>query len=154
SSDAVVGFGDSITVGQGATTPLTGGWLSLLSNLAGKPRKNFGISGSRLTVYDENSGVTRYKTQVIERPYSDTICILYGTNDVEQVSGDEFQAALETVLDGFINAGYSKTKIIVGTIPYRLGDDASAQVADFNARIVNVCAELGLPSPADVYNSM
>lgn len=154
-SNALVGFGDSITLGIGATTPLTDGWLTVLATQLDRPRKNFGIGGSRLTAFDETSGVSRYESQVIERPYSDTILILYGTNDVVAgVSGDDYQSALSIVLNGLISAGYSKSKLFVGTVPYQAGDANAVAISDYNARIASVCSNLGLPAPADVYSAM
>lgn len=154
-SDAIVGFGDSITFGSAASNRLTTAWLPLLAGALSKPFKNFGISGSSLSGATGDGGLARYGRQIAERPYSDTICILYGTNDVTGgVSSTVYQYALENIVKGLLLYGYTPNKIIIGTIPYQLSDANAATIATYNTVITNVCTLFGLNSPANIYDAM
>jgi lysophospholipase L1-like esterase len=155
-SDSIVGFGDSITFGQGATPNTSSGWLNLLGTLKGKTIKNLGLSSSWLTNGGAvATGIGRWNTEIAEKPYSDTICILYGTNDSNfSVSASLFESNLRTIVNGFIDLGYAANKIFIGTVPYKVGDATAAVTQGYNVRITNICSDLGLSPPADVYNQM
>jgi len=119
----VAGFGDSNTVGTGATS-----YLRSLSTSLGVADANIGISGSRCTALDASSGIARYQTQLISRPYTDYVVIQYGTNDIgASVSAATYAAALSTIVTGLISAGYTASKICLCSCPYqRSGANATA----------------------------
>jgi lysophospholipase L1-like esterase len=122
-AECVTCFGDSNTVGQGVSSYA----LSLASQL-GVADHNLGISGSRLTALDANSGIARWQSQIPTRPYTDYVVIQYGTNDIlASVSAATFSAALNTVVSGLITAGYSPSKICLCSNPYQQsGQNATA----------------------------
>ena len=119
----VAGFGDSNTVGTGATS-----YLRSLSTSLGVADANVGISGSRCTNWDATSGINRYQSQLISRPYTDYVVIQYGTNDIgASVSAATYAAALSTIVTGLISAGYTASKICLCSCPYqRSGANATA----------------------------
>lgn len=119
----VAGFGDSNTVGFGSVS-----YLRTLAPLLGVADANVGISGSLCTAVNATSGVTRYTTQLISRPYTDYVVIQYGTNDIiASVSAATYAAALSTIVTGLISAGYTASKICLCSNPYqRSGANATA----------------------------
>lgn len=119
----VAGFGDSNTVGTGSVS-----YLRTLAPLLGVADANVGISGSRCTNWDATSGINRYQSQLISRPYTDYVVIQYGTNDIgASVSAATYAAALSTIVTGLISAGYTASKICLCSCPYqRSGANATA----------------------------
>jgi len=119
----VAGFGDSNTVGTGSVS-----YLRTLAPLLGVADANVGISGSRCTAVDATSGINRYQSQLISRPYTDYVVIQYGTNDIiASVSAATYAAALSTIVTGLISAGYTASKICLCSCPYqRSGANATA----------------------------
>jgi len=119
----VAGFGDSNTVGTGSVS-----YLRTLSTSLGVADANVGISGSRCTNWDATSGINRYQSQLISRPYTDYVVIQYGTNDIgASVSAATYAAALSTIVTGLISAGYTASKICLCSCPYqRSGANATA----------------------------
>ena len=119
----VAGFGDSNTVGMGSVS-----YLRTLAPLLGVADANVGISGSRCTNWDATSGINRYQSQLITRPYTDYVVIQYGTNDINaSVSAATYAAALSTIVTGLISAGYTASKICLCSCPYqRSGANATA----------------------------
>ena len=119
----VAGFGDSNTVGTGSVS-----YLRTLAPLLGVADANVGIYGSLCTAVNATSGVTRYTTQLISRPYTDYVVIQYGTNDISaSVSAATYAAALSTIVTGLISAGYTASKICLCSCPYqRSGANATA----------------------------
>jgi lysophospholipase L1-like esterase len=153
--NAVVGLGDSITLGSGSTDRLTTAWLPTLASSLSKTFKNYGVGGSILTSYITDGMVARYRRQIVENPYTDTVCILGGTNDSgSAVTAETFEYAYRDIITGLIISGYSQSRIILGTVPYKLGDADAALIATYNTVITNLCTEYGLKAPADVYNQM
>jgi len=122
-AECVIGFGDSNTVGTGSIS-----YLVSLGNSLGVRDANAGISGSRCTALDASSGIARYQTQLISRPYTDYVVIQYGTNDIgASVSAATYAAALSTIVTGLISAGYTASKICLCSCPYqRSGANATA----------------------------
>ena len=119
----VAGFGDSNTFGTGSVS-----YLRTLAPLLGVADANVGISGSRCTAVDATSGINRYQSQLISRPYTDYVVIQYGTNDIyASVSAATYAAALSTIVTGLISAGYTASKICLCSNPYqRSGANATA----------------------------
>lgn len=119
----VAGFGDSNTVGTGSVS-----YLRTLSTSLGVADANVGISGSRCTAVDATSGINRYQSQLISRPYTDYVVIQYGTNDIiASVSAASYATALSTIVTGLISSGYTASKICLVSCPYqRSGANATA----------------------------
>lgn len=159
-SDCVVGFGDSITYGQGATNALTTAWMPLLKTQLGKAGyKNYGIGSSVCSnvAGSATNGQDRWDLNIPERPYSDTICILYGTNDISAggvYTATTYESALIEIVSGLIATGYAANKICIGTVPYRSNDGFASTIAQYNAKIASVTTTYGLRGPATVYEDM
>jgi len=132
-ADYVLGIGDSNT--QGINTP---SYLFALAAQLNVADANAGISSSRLTAFDASSGVTRYPN-LISRPYTDYVVIQYGSNDAyASVSQANYEAALNTMVGGFISAGYSPNKICICSVPY-IKDNYIASILDsYRASVINV----------------
>jgi len=130
----VAGFGDSNTVGTGATS-----YLRSLSTSLGVADANIGISGSRCTALDASSGIARYQTQLISRPYTDYVVILYGTNDIlASISAATFATALSTIVTGLISAGYTASKICLCSCPYQRSSANATRLDDYRTEILNI----------------
>lgn len=113
--ECVMGFGDSNTVGTGSVS-----YLRSLSTSLGVADANLGISGSFLTALNANSGIARYQSQLITRPYTDYIVIQYGTNDIlGSVSSSIYASALNTIVADLISQGYNPDKICLCSVPYQ-----------------------------------
>lgn len=158
-SDCVVGFGDSITYGTGASNALTTAWMPLLKTQLGKVGyKNYGIASTTCSnvAGATNNGQDRWDLHIVERPYSDTVCILYGTNDISaggSYTATTYESAITEIIAGLIAAGYSANKIAIGTVPYRQGDAQAATIASYNTKISSVAATYGI-RVANVYANM
>lgn len=158
-SDCLVGFGDSITYGQGATNEFTLGWVPVLAAALGKGVKNYGIGSTTCSnvAGSSRNGQDRWDVNLVERPYSDTVCILYGTNDISAggvYTADTYESALIEIVSGLLAAGYSANKICIGTVPYRLNDAFASTIAQYNAKIATITTTYGLKGPANVYANM
>lgn len=104
-----------------------------------------------------NNGQDRWDTQLVERPYSDTVCILYGTNDISaggSYTATTYESALIEIVSGLIAAGYAANKICIGTVPYRSADAFASTIAQYNAKIASITTTYGLRGPATVYEDM
>jgi len=135
----VAGFGDSNTVGTGATS-----YLRTLSTSLGVADANIGISGSRCSALDASSGVTRYTTQLISRPYTDYVVIQYGTNDIlASISASTFATALSTIVTGLISAGYSPSKICLCTCPYQRSSANATALDNYRTEILAIATANG-----------
>lgn len=121
--ECVMGFGDSNTVGVGSVS-----YLRSLSTSLGVADANFGISGSFLTALNANSGIARYQSQLITRPYTDYIVIQYGTNDIlGSVAPAVYASTLENIVADLISQGYNPDRICLCSVPYqRSGANATA----------------------------
>lgn len=122
---SAVFFGDSITVGQGASSTAKR-WSSLVANFISLKEINKGISGTVLqNSYPVlvNNGIDRYQNDIF--PYKlAKVFILYGLNDLRYNGANFFVSAyqidLNTVVSGLILAGFVPTHITVGSPPYML----------------------------------
>lgn len=122
---SAVFFGDSITVGQGASST-SKQWSSLVARSTSLKEINKGISGTVLQNSFPvllNNGTDRYQKDVV--PYKPAkVFILYGLNDLRynganfSVSG--YQIDLNIVVSGLISAGFAPTHITVGSPPYMM----------------------------------
>ena len=140
-SEWVAGFGDSNTVATG--TGVTS-YLRTLSASLGVADANIGISGSRCTALDASSGIARYQTQLISRPYTDYVVIQYGTNDVlASISAATFATALSTIVTGLISAGYTASKICLCSIPYQRSGANATRLDDYRTQIQNIATTHG-----------
>ncbi len=154
-SNAITGFGDSITVGTGSSGG--GSWLTRLGIAKGRPIKRLGIGSTPLSNVGgfTNNGQDRYPIHLLERPYSDTICLLYGTNDIGlSYTTASYNTSLRAVIAGILAAGYSPSKFCVGHVPYQLANAQAAKIATMNGIIDSASSDHGLLSPALTYELM
>lgn len=118
-------FGDSITVGQGASSSAKR-WSSLVANFISLKEINRGISGTVLqNSYPvlSNNGTDRYQDDIV--PFKPAkVFILYGLNDLRyngaNFSVSAYQIDLNKVVSGLILAGFASTYITVGSPPYMI----------------------------------
>jgi lysophospholipase L1-like esterase len=121
-------FGDSITVGEGATAPERS-WASLLARELGTRLINKGLSGTVLQstpVQDRRggNGVERFQADLLGGDRGDCIAILYGYNDARYTADPtHFNVAAFTrdyrlVLDGLHAAGFEPANLCLGSPPY------------------------------------
>ena len=135
----VAGFGDSNTVGTGATS-----YLRSLSTSLGVADANIGISGSRCSAFNANSGITRYQSQLISRPYTDYIVDQYGTNDaLAAVSATDLATAKGTYIASAIAQGYNPSKICLCSIPYQRSGANATRLDDYRTQIQNIATTHG-----------
>lgn len=133
-AESMTGFGDSNTVGQGVSS-----YLIAAASSKGVRDHNLGISGSRLTALDANSGITRWQSQIPTRPYTDYIVIQYGTNDIlGGVSASTFATALNTVVGGLIAAGYPAAKICLCSNPYQQSGANATELDSYRTEIETI----------------
>jgi lysophospholipase L1-like esterase len=138
-ADCVVGFGDSNTVGQ-AVTP----YLRALSTSLGVADCNLGVSGTRLTALGDTSGIARWESQIISKPYTDYVVIQYGTNDIlASVSAAAFANALNTVVGGLIAAGYSANRICLCSNPYQQSSANATALNNYRTEIESIRTTYG-----------
>ena len=135
----VAGFGDSNTVGTGSIS-----YLRTLSTSLGVADANVGISGSRCTNWDATSGINRYQSQLISRPYTDYVVIQYGTNDISaSVSAATYAAALSTIVTGLISAGYTASKICLCSCPYQRSSANATALDNYRTEILAIATANG-----------
>lgn len=135
----VAGFGDSNTVGTGSVS-----YLRTLSASLGVADANVGISGSGCIALDASSGIARYQTQLISRPYTDYVVIQYGTNDIlASISAATFATALSTIVTGLISAGYTASKICLCSCPYQRSGANATRLDDYRTQIQNIATTYG-----------
>lgn len=123
--NSAVFFGDSITVGQGASSTAKR-WSSLVANFMSLKEINKGISGTVLqNSYPVlvNNGTDRYQDDIIPAKPA-KVFILYGLNDLRyngvNFSVSAYQIDLNTVVTKLILAGFAPTQITVGSPPYMI----------------------------------
>lgn len=133
-AECVIGFGDSNTVGTGSIS-----YLVSLGNSLGVRDANAGISGSRCSALDATSGVTRYQSDVITRPYTDYVVIQYGTNDIlASISASTFATALNTIVSGLIAVGYNPNKICLVSCPYQRSGANATALDNYRTEIISI----------------
>lgn len=139
-AECVKGFGDSNTVGPGSVFS----YLRTLSTSLGVADANIGISGSRCSALDATSGIARYQTQLISRPYTDYVVIQYGTNDIlASISAATFATALSTIVTGLISAGYTASKICLCSCPYQRSSANATALDNYRTEILNIATTHG-----------
>lgn len=135
----VAGFGDSNTVGTGSVS-----YLRTLAPLLGVADANVGIYGSLCTAVDATSGINRYQSQLISRPYTDYVVIQYGTNDINaSVSAATYAAALSTIVTGLISAGYTASKICLVSCPYQRSGAYATALDNYRTEILAIATANG-----------
>lgn len=143
----MIGFGDSYTVGIGASDAAHR-WLNLFAANKSKLVVNAGISGSRFQNVggvDSGSGYARYANDLVEYPASDMVAILYGFNDITQVgaSAEQYHIQLEDMIADLISKGYLPNNIYIGTVPRKYNDANSATVQAYGDAVRAVCRKYG-----------
>ena len=138
-AECVIGFGDSNTVGTGSIS-----YLVSLGNSLGVRDANAGISGSRCSALNAESGITRYQSDVITRPYTDYVVIQYGTNDIlAAISAGTFATALSTIVTGLISAGYAANKICLCSNPYQRSSANATALDNYRIEILAIATANG-----------
>jgi lysophospholipase L1-like esterase len=149
----MVAFGDSYTVGLGASSK-SNAWAYKVATSLSLVVANAGISGSRFqdTGGDTTSGYSRYARDLVEVVPNDKIFILYGFNDITQVgaSAAQYQTQLDAMIADLIDKGYDPDNIYIGTVPRMYGDANSATVQAYGDAVRAVCTAYGCHC-AEVY---
>lgn len=122
-------FGDSITVGMGATRPERA-WASLFGGRSEVQVNNRGISGTVLQGSADSSGqprpengLSRVERDLLAEP-AEAICILYGYNDARYTAApQEFNSGFflqdyRTVIHRLLDGGFDRQAIAIGSPPY------------------------------------
>ena len=140
----ITGFGDSYTIGLGAST-LANSYIHKIAASLGKEVSNAGISGSRFqditgTGSDAQCGYVRYARDLVEYPYRDRLYILYGFNDVNNGSASvsTYQTQLNAMVTDLISRGYPAGNIYLGTIPRQYGDNNGTLVQQYGDAVRSV----------------
>ena len=138
-AECVMGFGDSNTVGIGSIS-----YLVSLGTSLGVADANLGISGSYLTALNSSSGIARYQSQLITRPYTDYIVIQYGTNDIlGSVSSSTYASDLNTMVADLIARGQNPARICLCSNPYQRSGLNAAALDAYRTEILNVATTYG-----------
>src|SRR5579884_1894105 len=138
SGDVIVGFGDSITAGTGASSCSTGTtahtptgtcYLDLLGINYSAQVANLGISGTCLETPcftgDSNSGYSRYVSAFspfLSNPLHTWFVILYGANDISSTlasnvaTPERYYTQYNTIVSYLISQGQLPDHITVGSI--------------------------------------
>lgn len=127
---SVSGFGDSITVGQDATT-VQGRWLNIVTAPMLTALTNNGISGTIMQNGNlsggspqANNGRDRYVATLTGAGKRDFVFILYGLNDLRYTAAPatinltNFVIDYQEVITGLLGAGYTTDTIIIGSPPW------------------------------------
>lgn len=141
-AENICGFGDSNTVGQGATSYLVG-----LASSLGLAQLNIGIAGTRLTNVGQLSGngFERWKRQIVTRPGTDYVSVQYGTNDVlGGIDADVYAAQYAEITAGILQNGYLPGRFLISTVPYQLADANAALIGAYNTRLSNIAVANGV----------
>lgn len=163
SSKIIGGFGNSITLGDVASTDATK-WLNIVAaNRNADFTINEGARGSKLQL-DPNrgdAGIQRYTGSILNRGITD-LYILYGFNDITGDSGTftpaQFKTDLTTIVTAAINSGISPLNIYLGTPTmraaafYQVPANLTRQQA-YNTAVQQVAQQLHTKF-ADVYLAM
>jgi lysophospholipase L1-like esterase len=114
-------FGDSITVGYGASTT-SNRWTSKLCAAKGWTEHNSGVLGETLLKASETTGFgafyERYQTQIPKKPAAGKyVFIAYGANDCgfnfDDYTPALFSTQLQTIIDYANDQGWANSDIIV-----------------------------------------
>jgi len=114
-------FGDSMTVGYGATTT-TNRWTSKLCKAKGWSENNLGKNGETLLKASESTGYgtffERYQTEIRPKPATGKyIFIAYGVNDCgfnyDDYTTSLFSTQLQTIITFANSQGWANTDIVV-----------------------------------------
>lgn len=134
-------IGDSITVGQGATTPSTGGYAPRLANLLNASLVNRGIGGVLLqnSIGNTGNGANNIRDRYVSDVHpnqSDVIIIAGGVNDVflnnSSVTALAYKNNIKEMIALSVQAGYNKRSIIVLTPFYVKPSQYAISSAPFN----------------------
>lgn len=133
----IVGFGDSITVGQNATIPANY-WINIVGARLGATVLNAGIAGTVLQNSNDagaapraSNGRDRYVADVTGANKRDTIFLAYGFNDARYTGAPTtfnlsfYAIDMREVLIGLLAAGYTSDKIVIVS-PYYITDTGLA----------------------------
>ena len=138
-AECVMGLGDSNTVGTLSTS-----YLVSLGTSLGVANANLGIIGSFLTALNSSSGIARYQSQLITRPYTDYVVIQYGTNDIlGSVSSSIYASDLNTIVADLIGQGYNPDRICLCSVPYQRSGLNAAALDTYRTEILAIATTYG-----------
>jgi len=125
---SLVVFGDSITVGEGASVPERS-WANLLAAALNADLRNAAISGTTLQsslLADgrprPDNGFSRYREALLREP-ADAVAILYGYNDARYTAAPEtfnvgaFTRELRTMIEELLGR-YPREGVCLGSPPF------------------------------------
>lgn len=134
-------IGDSITVGQGATTPSTGGYAPRLANYINVSLVNRGIGGVLLqnSIGNTGNGTNNIRDRYVNDVHpnqSDVIIIAGGVNDIflnnASVTALDYKNDIKEMIGLSVQAGYNKRSIIVLTPFYVKPSQYALSAPPFN----------------------
>jgi lysophospholipase L1-like esterase len=147
-------LGDSITLGQGATSSSNGRWTTQLCRFLGSREQNVGVASSQLRQTITTGGATngiiggyQRHTEMLTIP-ANSIVIMYGTNDMgsadSTTDGDatiiaDFKSKLSVMISNFMN---QRLRVLVASPPWTGNVSATKNLA-YVAAVAEVCALRG-----------
>ncbi len=139
-------FGDSITAGFQSGTPGTAYMKQIMDNNKAVVY-NFGVSATTVT-----GGGVGYRLDDLY-PYfnksyfsGSNILFAYGTNDSHLQIGTvaAWKAHYKAIIQTFLDAGFTASKLIIATPPYSTNAYVGAQLINYVTAIREIATELGI----------
>lgn len=154
-SNKITCFGDSITVGTGATG--NNGYANLLATALGKKVVKAGIIGSifQNSTGASRNGYDRYPIELIEYNYNSPLYILYGANDYTLTGGltlAAFTTQYDDMVADLISKGYTPSNIYLGTVCRRQLDAGSVNIQAMGDAIRTIGQNYGC-KVAEIYTA-
>lgn len=144
----IVCIGDSITQGGSVETSFPS-YIDPLATLLGIPYVNLGIAGQTSA-----QGLARASSQIITRPYTDKILILFGANDINaSVSASDCADNIAAIAQLVINAGYPARNVCLCSPTYQQSNAHSTEIISYRTEIFNRADILGTRK-CDFYTDM
>lgn len=134
----IICLGDSITAGGAVATSFPS-YIDPLGTAMGMPYVNLGIAGEQAT-----GGLARYASQIITRPYTDKVYIMFGANDINAgVPTATFAATISSIAQGLITAGYSPRNICLSSPCYQQSGANASTLDAYAAAVLSKASSLG-----------
>ena len=151
----MVGFGDSIIFGQGATTT-SQQWLQIIGSSLRVITTNQGIAGTVLQNSNDNGGAPRanngrdrYVTALTGAARKDICIIAYGLNDLRyqalpsDFSRANFKNDYQEIITGLLADGYAANKIVLCTPYYMTTTGYSTGTSGFTGANATINLDYG-----------
>lgn len=134
----IICLGDSITQGGSVPTSFPS-YIDPLATAMGVPYVNLGIAGQLAT-----DGLARYAAQIITRPYTDKIYILFGANDsTASIPAATFANTIASIAQGLITAGYSPRNICLSSPCYQQSGAQASTLDAYASAVLSKANTLG-----------